>query len=405
MNRKLATFAIGAAAAASLSAKGLLLVLPANENLINLGFDLMRLEPAGAVEMACYGGTDEVKTLEVFDRHQGRWLVTPQTSWINGSIRGAQNDALVIVGDTQASADLLDTASWANNILTPDGHSFHEVVNAVHSVMPLSKKQWKMLEKGYGITMREIKVPSRYDRYTRYERGERGNAAVSVPVQPTELPPEVELKPTEVIVTTPIPAVEAAPAVVETPVAEPAPAVVEAPAVESAPAVEVAPVVIETPVVEPAPAVEVAPAVAPAPAIEVTPAVEPAPAVEVAPVEVAPVEVAPVAVEAPAVETAPAVVPASTAIESAAVAAPIPPVEAASDDVRFTVREALDKAKAEVEGVRSEAAPSLAIAAPEIDLDVPAPPAPAVPEAPVAPQVAVPVVPEMPAIPASANAQ
>ena len=376
MNRKLATFAIGAAAAASLSAKGLLLVLPANENLINLGFDLMRLEPAGAVEMACYGGTDEVKTLEVFDRHQGRWLATAQTSWINGSIRGAQNDALVIVGDTQASADLLDTASWANNILTPDGHSFHEVVNAVHSVMPLSKKQWKMLEKGYGITMREIKAPSRYDRYTRYERGERGNAAVSVPVQPTELPPEVELKPTEVIVTTPIPAVDAAPAVVETPVADPAPVVVEAPAVESAPAVEVAPVVIETPVVEPAPAVEVAP-----------------------------VEVAPVAVEAPAVETAPAVAPVSTAFESAAVAAPIPQAEAASDDVRFTVREALDKAKAEVEGVRTEAAPALAIAAPEIDLDVPAPPAPAVSEVPVAPQVAVPVVPEMPAIPASANAQ
>ena len=387
MNRKLATFAIGAAAAASLSAKGLLLVLPANENLINLGFDLMRLEPAGAVEMACYGGIDEVKTLEVFDRHQGRWLATAQTSWINGSIRGAQNDALVIVGDTQASADLLDTASWANNILTPDGHSFHEVVNAVHSVMPLSKKQWKMLEKGYGITMREIKAPSRYDRYTRYERGERGNAAVSVPVQPTELPPEVELKPTEVIVTTPIPAVEAAPAVVETPVADPAPAVVEAPAVESAPAVEVAPVVIETPVVEPAPAVEVASAV------------------EVAPVEVAPVEVAPVAVEAPAVETAPAVAPVATAIESAAVAAPVPQAEAASDDVRFTVREALDKANAEVEGVRTEAAPALAIAAPEIDLDVPAPPAPAVPEVPVAPQVAVPVVPEMPAIPASANAQ
>lgn len=388
MNRKLATFAIGAAAAASLSAKGLLLVLPANENLINLGFDLMRLEPAGAVEMACYGGTDEVKTLEVFDRHQGRWLATAQTSWINGSIRGAQNDALVIVGDTQASADLLDTASWANNILTPDGHSFHEVVNAVHSVMPLSKKQWKTLEKGYGITMREIKAPSRYDRYTRYERGERGNAAVSVPVQPTELPPEVELRPTEVIVTTPIPAVEATPAVVETPVADPAPVVVEAPAIESAPAVEVAPVVIETPVVEPAPAVEVAPAVAPAPAVEV-----------------APVEVAPMAVEAPAVETAPAVAPVSTAIESAAEAAPIPQAEAASDDVRFTVREALDKAKAEVEGVRTEAAPALAIAAPEIDLDVPAPPAPAVPEVPVAPQVAVPVVPEMPAIPASANAQ
>ncbi|MBR4613371.1 MAG: hypothetical protein IKO40_11735, partial [Kiritimatiellae bacterium] len=368
MNRKLATFAIGAAAAASLSAKGLLLVLPANENLINLGFDLMRLEPAGAIEMACYGGTDEVKTLEVFDRHQGRWLATAQTSWINGSIRGAQNDALVIVGDTQASADLLDTASWANNILTPDGHSFHEVVNAVHSVMPLSKKQWKRLEKGYGITMREIKAPSRYDRYTRYERGERGNAAVSVPVQPTELSPEVELRPTEVIVTTPIPAAEAVPAVVKTPVAEPAPAVVEAPAVEAAPAVA------EAPVAEPAPAVVEAPAVEPAPAAEVAPAVIEAPVAEPAPaVEVAPVEPAPVAVEAPAVEPAPAVAPVSTAIESAAVAAPIPQAEAASADVRFTVREALDKAKAEVEGVRTDAAPALAIAAPEIDLDVPAP--------------------------------
>ena len=391
------------ALAAKTLAESVLLTLPANENLINLGFDLMRMKPAGAIEMVCYGGFDEVKTLEFFDRAQRRWVAIPQSSWTRGNLRSAATGALVIVGDGQAATDLLDTATWANNILTPDGHSFHDIANAVHSVMPLSRKQWKALEAGYGITYREIAAPSRYDRGSRYDRAPaRPAAGVQAAPQPAPMPanapvvelPEPDLAPSDIIITVREPAIEA-------------PAV-EAPAIET-PAIETP--AIETPVLE-APALE-APALE-APALE-APAAE-APVLETPPVETPAVETPAIetpvleapALEAPALET-PAVE--APALETPAVEAPARPVCAvlqtaqarglgreapALEAPATTVQEALEKAKAERDGVRGTPAPAVpAIEAPAVDLDVPPPPA----VSPAASPAASIVIPPLPAIP------
>jgi hypothetical protein len=199
MSRKTAILFSFAAMAAAALADGILLVLPANVSLINLGFDLMRMKPAGDVEMVCYGGTDEVASLEWFDRGSYRWLSATQSSWNAGTIPGARQDVVVIVGDSRAASDLLDAAAWADNILTPSGHNFHEIANAVHSVSPLSKKQWKALEKSYGISLREITIPSRYERGPQ----KRYSTPDPAPAQGLEQPP-LDITPTEVIVSAPI---------------------------------------------------------------------------------------------------------------------------------------------------------------------------------------------------------
>lgn len=197
MSRKTSLFVSFAAMGTAALADGLLLVLPANVSLLNLGFDLMKMKPAGQVEMLCYGGTDEVLSLERFDRISNRWLETTQSSWNAGTVQGARQDVLMIVGDSRAASDLLDSAAWADNIITPDGHSFHEIVNAVHSVSPLSKKQWKQISDKYGISMREIVIPSRY------ERGPKSRYSTPAPAQSLEHP-QLDLTPTEVIVTAPV---------------------------------------------------------------------------------------------------------------------------------------------------------------------------------------------------------
>lgn len=430
-------------------AEGMMLVLPANVNLLNLGFDLMRMKPAGAIEMACYGGTDEVKTLEVFDRRAFRWISVPQSTWNDGSIPGASKDALIIVGDSQAAADLLEAAQWADNIITPSGHNAHEVVNAVHSFSPLTEKQWKSLSSGYGITLREIATESRYDRYSRAET-EGATAPAPAPV-----PAEIELAPSEIIIVTHVNgeeqgdtaeepevkeaeeavAEEAAPAEVKeaeavAEEAKPAEAPVEAAAEELEPVQEpeqggaAAPAEVK----EAEAAVEKAEAPAEAAPVEVKEAeaaveeapVEPvqepvagqsnedkaetileafrknAPAVETPEVGVAAVS-APVA-EAPAVETPVAKVPAietpvveATAVEVPAVKVPTEEEVAAA---KKTVAEALAKAKAEVEGVKEEVETALDIPAPPVEVAAPA----EVPEI-VAPPTTV-KIPELPVVPA-----
>ncbi len=177
MNRKTVSFLFAAAVAASVRAAGTLLVIPANESLVNLGFDLMRMYPAGELGMVCYGGTESVSSIEYFDRYSNRWLLSDRNAWDNGTIPGASKDSLVLVGDSPAAASLLSTAKWADNILTPDGKSFHGVVNAVHTFKPLTRRQWQSLAKTYNISLREIKVPSRYERYTDAERREKTREA------------------------------------------------------------------------------------------------------------------------------------------------------------------------------------------------------------------------------------
>ena len=170
MNRKTVSFLFAAAVAASVRATETLLVIPANESLVNLGFDLMRMYPAGELSMVCYGGTESVSSLEYFDRYSNRWIPSDRASWDNGLIPGASKESVVLVGDSPAASSLLSSAKWANNILTPDGKSFHGVANAVHTFKPLTRRQWQSLSKIYGISLREIKVPSRYDRYSDAER-------------------------------------------------------------------------------------------------------------------------------------------------------------------------------------------------------------------------------------------
>lgn len=257
MKKLVAVIVSSVAVSFAAMAESVMLVLPANVSLVNLGFDLMRMKPAGVIEMACYGGTDEVASLEVFDRRAFKWVPVPQSMWNDGSIPGASKEALVIVGDSQAASDLLDAARWADNIITPSGRNFHEVVNAVHAFSPLSQKQWKSLSGGYGIKLREIVHESRYSRYDRASREKEEQVAAPAPA-------DIELAPNEIIIVTkvngqPGEAPAEAPAQGREEVKEePAAAVVEA--VEPVQEPEIKPAVEEA--VEPVQEPEVTPAVA-----------------------------------------------------------------------------------------------------------------------------------------------
>ena len=148
----------------SLIAENLLLVVPANVTLVNLGFSLMRMMPNDDIGLACYTGDKEVDTIELFDRSSQRWVAVERAKWNSGEFKRADANTVVLVGDSLASQSLGESASWANNILTPSGHAYHEVVNAFHSINPLSAKQWKSLEAKYGIRLRDVTVKtSRYD--------------------------------------------------------------------------------------------------------------------------------------------------------------------------------------------------------------------------------------------------
>lgn len=398
MKSKIGLTIAALAVAAGALADSAFLVLPANANHINLGFDLMRMLPPGRIEMACYSGTDEVESLEIFDRASFRWLTVPQSYWNDGSIHGASQDVLIVVGESAAAEDLVAAAAWANNIFTPSDRNFHETINAIHTVSPLSRKQWKTLGKNYGITLREIKVPSRYER----GRPSRYDAPATPAPQPEYATPAqtegLELLPSEIIVTTKIPeshdaeapAPAAEPQAAVAPVAAPVAAPVTAPAPE-APAVEVT--------AEPA-----APAEKPA-----APAEPGIPATQVIETVTTAKPAAPEAPAAPAVQAAPEAHAGITFhITPPATDKVVNPesVEAASTKAaatKRTMKEALDKARNELGASRDNAGEAIQLPAPEVDFGT-ATEAPIIPETSALPPDEPPAtfvkVPEIPVVPA-----
>lgn len=385
MKKLVAVIVSSVAVSFAAMAESVMLVLPANVSLVNLGFDLMRMKPAGVIEMACYGGTDEVASLEVFDRRAFKWVPVPQSMWNDGSIPGASKEALVIVGDSQAASDLLDAARWADNIITPSGRNFHEVVNAVHAFSPLSQKQWKSLSGGYGIKLREIVHESRYSRYDREPRAKEEEATAQPPA-----PADIELAPNEVIIVTHVNGQpDEAPA--EEPAQEPEEAK-EEPAAEVAEAVE--------PVQEPEVTPAVEEAVEPVQEPEIKPAVEEA----VEPVQEPEVKFSlnknasknPPALDMQAIEqplgkdkaesileafrkNAPVVEP--EVVAPSAPAAEAPAVEAPAAEAPAVETPAVEAPVAEAPAVEAPAVESPAVEAPAVEAPAVAAPAVEVPEA------------------------
>ena len=205
MNRTTIASLFAAACAASAIAGNTLLVLPANVTLINMGFDLMRALPHGELEMVCYGGSDEVESLEYFDRVANRWIMSTRQAWDSGSMPVLPRESVVLVGDTPASGSLRDSARWANGIATPDGRAFHEILNAVNAFSPLPQKQWEAIAKAYGIRTYVIPVPSRYDRYKRANREVRESARQPYGAAESVQPVEISVAPAPTPAPTPAP--------------------------------------------------------------------------------------------------------------------------------------------------------------------------------------------------------
>lgn len=144
----------------------LVLAVPARHMLVNLAFDLADMHPQD-LDIVCYSqaATEEGIHLECFDRVSWRWRTLDMETWQHqGTFRpGARR--MVLVGN-DATAQRLRVTSWATRIQQADGTQPHEVANAVHRELRLSRPQWQRLAKTHGFKLEDRNVERR--RYGRY---------------------------------------------------------------------------------------------------------------------------------------------------------------------------------------------------------------------------------------------
>lgn len=162
MNRMM-RFATVAAIAASISpavSAATMLAVPARHNLVNLGFDILEVVKTDFA-IACYKGEDAIESLEVFDADGGQWLSILPERWESLGLLGY--DKVVVAGSSKAANDLLALSTWAKQSVQPTDRAYLDIALAVHAMRPISSSQWKALSNIYGFTIKEVKMPSRFE--------------------------------------------------------------------------------------------------------------------------------------------------------------------------------------------------------------------------------------------------
>ncbi|MDD5707830.1 MAG: hypothetical protein PHR35_18075 [Kiritimatiellae bacterium] len=146
-------------------AERVVLAVPAQHTLVNFAFEMAGMFPRD-LDVVCYRQpAGEVPRLEIFDRAAWRWQELPMADWTEGAGLRDGASRLIVVGEP-AVAQQLKSASWVTQSQNVDGRRLHEVANAVHKDLRLSRAQWERLSGIYGFKLEDRNVEAR--RYGRY---------------------------------------------------------------------------------------------------------------------------------------------------------------------------------------------------------------------------------------------
>lgn len=190
MNRimRFATVAAIAASITSAASAATILAVPARHNLVNLGFDLLEVLKTDFA-IACYKGEDAIESIELFYADSGEWIDILPERW--GTLGLLGYDKIVVAGSSKAADDMIALSTWAKQTVQPTDRAYLDIALAVNAMHPISSSQWKELSAKHGFTMKEVKMPSRFE-------GRRPPKASAVAPQAEPAPityPPAEVKP------------------------------------------------------------------------------------------------------------------------------------------------------------------------------------------------------------------
>ncbi len=163
MGKKFLTV-LAAMASSVLMAENAYFLVPANLTLINIGKDIVRYV---SLVLACYNNKEsEFSGIEFYNPKRNKWYRLSAEQWTDGNIVGGNDRTIVIASDSSSTitAELIENAKWANNLILADGRYTHEVVSALDSVLDFDKDLWEILEAKHGIKTYVKQRPSRFDR-------------------------------------------------------------------------------------------------------------------------------------------------------------------------------------------------------------------------------------------------
>jgi hypothetical protein len=166
------------------------LAVPARHMLIDLAFDLAGMFPRD-LDIVCYSRTPGGATrLEFFDRTLWRWRDISAEEWRTGKGLRPRAERLIMTGEDDLARELADAAAWARRTQSVDGRRPHEVANAVHRELYISRQEWEKLARAYGFKIEDRNVEvRRHGRYGPPGARRVGPAAPPAMIEPAMIEP------------------------------------------------------------------------------------------------------------------------------------------------------------------------------------------------------------------------
>ena len=104
---------------------------------------------------------DAIESIELFYADSGEWIDILPERW--GTLGLLGYDKIVVAGSSKAADDMIALSTWAKQTVQPTDRAYLDIALAVNAMHPISSSQWKELSAKHGFTMKEIKMPSRFE--------------------------------------------------------------------------------------------------------------------------------------------------------------------------------------------------------------------------------------------------
>lgn len=178
-----------------------LVVVPARQRIVKLGFDILRMRDSVLVS---YDKTSTgALVMYVWDGKQAEWVkITTEEIGAGKFAKGTPNSVIVIGENEGSVAKLAEVAAPLGNVKTITTLNLAPMMNSLHEVLGFSSGEWKYLAKTYGLELKDLNEDLR--RYGHYGRPGEKQQNVPLPegcVEGSAVKPGEVLKPGEAVET------------------------------------------------------------------------------------------------------------------------------------------------------------------------------------------------------------
>ena len=186
---------LGGVAEAAKSKRTSLLVIPARQTIVQLGFNMAALRPVTLVSYESLTDLDD-PAMHIWDAKTSEWVATTLGEYAIDPLVGSPRHVFV-VGASEDASRLAGSAPDGSKLVTVNSMSVMNIINAMNQSLSVTTVEWDRLARWHGLKTQDMNYDRRrYGRYGRPGQTRKPAATLDLDEAPAEtleaVPAEIE---------------------------------------------------------------------------------------------------------------------------------------------------------------------------------------------------------------------